>query len=82
MKFPVAIPRSAFKTLVFILAALCGAVMGAMFMLALRDLPIPDEFGKFLLAVGGVLGALIVGPKSRADETDDAPVSPERSLSD
>lgn len=82
MKFPVAIPRSAFKTLAFILAALCGAVMGAMFMLALRGLAIPDEFGKFLLAVGGVLGALIVGPKSHEDEIDEAPVSPERPVSD
>ena len=83
MKFPVAIPRGAFKTLVIILASLCGGLIGAMFTLALRGAPIPSEFGQFLLATGGALGALIVGPRSRRadDETDDVSLV-QRPLSD
>ncbi len=81
MKFPLAIPRSAFKTLVVILASLSGGLIGAMFTLALRGLPIPAEFGQMLLGSGGALAALVVGPKPRG-EKDDAPDIPERPVSD
>lgn len=88
MKFPITIPHGAFRSLVVILASLSGGLIGAMFTLALRGLPIPAEFGQMLLATGGALAALVVGPKSRDDDegdapaVPDAPVSPERPVSD
>ena len=64
MKLPISIPHDAFKTLVMVVALLCGCTLGFMFTLALRGLPVPDEMGKFLLAVSTVLTALVMGPKA------------------
>lgn len=70
MKFPISIPRSAFKVAVVIVAALCGGTVGGIFTLALRGMPIPTEMSQFLLAISGILAALIMGPKTKegADE--------------
>ena len=81
MKFPVAIPHDAFRILVVILASLSAGLIGAMFTLSLRGLPIPAEFGQMLLGSGGALATLIVGPKPRG-EADDAPDISERPVSD